>query len=77
MPRQLRIEYPGAIYDVMNRMEAIVRDDGDRKRCEGALEELVGSYRRRLLRRWMMTGTLAAARNQRRKGERKVISGKL
>ncbi len=45
MPRQLRIEFPGAIYHVMargNRMEAIVRDDGDRKRFDGALEELVG-----------------------------------
>ncbi len=45
MPRQLRIEYSGAIYHVMargNRMEAIVRDDGDRKRFDGALEELVG-----------------------------------
>src|SRR6202007_1063182 len=35
MPRQLRIEYPGAIYHVMNRgdrREAIFSDDADRKR---------------------------------------------
>src|SRR5437016_2530632 len=34
MPRQLRIEYPGAIYHVMNRgdrREPIFLDDGDRK----------------------------------------------
>lgn len=34
MPRQLRIEYEGAIYHVMNRgdrREEIVRDDGDRE----------------------------------------------
>ncbi|MGJ8642370.1 MAG: hypothetical protein ACSHX9_03095 [Luteolibacter sp.] len=45
MPRQLRIEYPGAIYHVMargNRLEAIVRDDADRREFELALEELVG-----------------------------------
>ena len=33
MPRQIRIEYPGAIYHVMSRgdhREAIVRDDRDR-----------------------------------------------
>jgi putative transposase len=35
MPRQLRIEYPGAIYHVMNRgdrREPIFQDDTDRKR---------------------------------------------
>jgi putative transposase len=35
MPRQLRIEYPGAIYHVMNRgdhREAIFRDDIDWRR---------------------------------------------
>ncbi|HUD82434.1 MAG TPA: transposase, partial [Candidatus Saccharimonadales bacterium] len=33
MPRKLRVEYPGAIYDVMNRgdhRENIFRDDQDR-----------------------------------------------
>lgn len=45
MPRQLRIEYPDAIYHVMargNRLEAIARDDTDRVAFEFALEELVG-----------------------------------
>ncbi|MGJ8642374.1 MAG: transposase [Luteolibacter sp.] len=45
MPRQLRIEYPGAIYHVMargNRLEAIARDNTDREAFELALEELVG-----------------------------------
>jgi hypothetical protein len=35
MPRQLRIEYPGAIYHLMNRgdrREPIFHDDVDRKR---------------------------------------------
>lgn len=35
MPRQLRIEYPGAIYHVMNRgdrREAIFLDDMDHRR---------------------------------------------
>jgi hypothetical protein len=34
MPRQVRIEYPGAIYQVMSRgdrREAIVCEDGDRE----------------------------------------------
>jgi putative transposase len=34
MPRQLRIEYPGAIYHMMNRgdrRELILQDDTDRK----------------------------------------------
>ena len=42
MPRQLRIEYPGAIYHVMNRgdrREDIFRDDGDRERFLTALGE--------------------------------------
>ena len=45
MPRQVRIEYPGAIYHVMargNRRERIVIDDEDRERFEAALEEVVG-----------------------------------
>ena len=35
MPRKLRIQYPGAIYHVMNRgdqREAIFRDDDDRQK---------------------------------------------
>ena len=35
MPRKLRIQYPGAIYHVMNRgdrREAIFEDDQDRQR---------------------------------------------
>jgi hypothetical protein len=31
MPRELRVEYPGAIYHVMNRREPIVKDDADRR----------------------------------------------
>jgi putative transposase len=42
MPRQLRIEYPGAIYHVMNRgdrREPIFNDDTDRKRFIATLSE--------------------------------------
>jgi putative transposase len=42
MPRQLRIEYPGAIYHVMNRgdrREDIFKDDQDRERFLTALGE--------------------------------------
>ena len=42
MPRQLRIEYPGAIYHVMNRgdrREPIFHDDVDRQRFVGTLDE--------------------------------------
>lgn len=42
MPRQLRIEYPGAIYHVMNRgdrREPIFHDDFDRKRFVTTLDE--------------------------------------
>jgi REP element-mobilizing transposase RayT len=42
MPRQLRIEYPGAIYHVMNRgnqRNNIYRDVRDREAFLGALEE--------------------------------------
>ena len=42
MPRQLRIEYPGAIYHVMNRgdrREPIFQDDVDRKRFVATLGE--------------------------------------
>jgi REP element-mobilizing transposase RayT len=42
MPRQLRIEYPGAIYHVMNRgdrREPIYQDDADRIRFLQALGE--------------------------------------
>ena len=45
MPRRLRIEYPGAIYHVMNRgdrREDIFRDAGDRKRFLSALAEACG-----------------------------------
>jgi REP element-mobilizing transposase RayT len=40
--RKLRVEYPGAIYHVMNpgdRREPIFRDDEDRQRFTAALEE--------------------------------------
>jgi REP-associated tyrosine transposase len=42
MPRQLRIEYPGAIYHVMNpgdRREPVSYDDVDRKRFVATLSE--------------------------------------
>lgn len=44
MPRQVRIEYEGAIYHVMargNHQEKIVLDDDDRKRFEKTLEEVI------------------------------------
>ena len=43
MPRQLRLEYPGAIYHVMSRgdrREDIVRDDADRRSFEATLAEV-------------------------------------
>jgi putative transposase len=45
MPRQVRVEYEGAIYHVMargNRRELIVRDDEDRERFEKTLGEVIG-----------------------------------
>jgi putative transposase len=42
MPRKLRLEYPGAIYHVMNRGEDIVLDDSDRRRFEETLGEACG-----------------------------------
>jgi hypothetical protein len=45
MPRQVRIEYKGAIYYVMARgdhRKMIVRDNEDRKRFEKSMEEVVG-----------------------------------
>ena len=42
MPRKLRIQYPGAMYHVMNRgdrREEIFRDDADRRRFLSTLEE--------------------------------------
>src|SRR5213078_923353 len=45
MPRKLRVEYPGAIYHVMNRgdrREPIFRDDEDRKRFLATLGECCG-----------------------------------
>lgn len=45
MPRQVRIEYPGAVYHAMargDRREDIVRGDDDREAFVGLLEELVG-----------------------------------
>ena len=45
MPRQLRLEYAGAIYHIMSRgdrREAIFRDEQDRKRFLATLEEACG-----------------------------------
>ncbi len=42
MPRKLRVEYPGAIYHVMNRgdiREPIFTDDGDRQKFLDRLGE--------------------------------------
>ena len=44
MPRQVRVEYEGAVYHVMargNHRERIVKDDEDRKMFEEALESVV------------------------------------
>ena len=44
MPRQVRIEFPGAVYHAMargNRREDIVHDDGDRDAFAALLSELV------------------------------------
>ena len=45
MPRQVRIQYPGAIYHVMargDRLEAIFRDDLDRRMFLAVLEDACG-----------------------------------
>ena len=45
MPRKLRVEYPGAIYHVMNRgdrREPIFKDDADRRRFLDTLGEACG-----------------------------------
>ena len=45
MPRKLRVEYPGAIYHVMNRgdrREPIFTDDQDRKLFLTTLDECCG-----------------------------------
>ena len=42
MPRQLRFEYPGAVYHVVNRgdrREEIFRDDPDRERFPSTLTD--------------------------------------
>jgi REP element-mobilizing transposase RayT len=42
MARKARVEFPGAIYHVLDRgdrREAIFRDDGDRRRCLETLGE--------------------------------------
>jgi len=48
MPRPLRIEYPGAVYHVMNRgdrRQDIFRDVHDRQRFLGTLSETCGKNR--------------------------------
>ncbi len=45
MPRKLRVEYPGAIYHLMNRgdrREAIFKNDEDRKLFPTTLGECCG-----------------------------------
>lgn len=58
MPRQVRIEYPDAIYHVMargNRRDRIVIDDEDRERFEMSLEEVVGKMGWQLYA-WVLMG---------------------
>ena len=46
MPGQLHLEYPGAVYHVVNRgdrREEIFRDDPDRERCLSTLTEACGN----------------------------------
>ena len=48
MPRQLRIQYPGAVYHIMargDRREPIVVDDGDREMFVATLAEVAGGPR--------------------------------
>ena len=48
MSRKLRIEYPGAMYHVMNRgdqREDIFRDDEDRQRFRNRVKPEVGNER--------------------------------
>jgi len=59
MPRQVRIEYPGAFYHVMargNRREPIVFDDTDRKtflRTLGEACERAFTHRRYKFQSWL------------------------
>ena len=51
MARKLRVQYPGAIYHVMNRgdrREAIFKDDFDRHRFLKTLDEALKSIAKRL-----------------------------
>ena len=62
MPRQVRVQYEGAIYHVMargNRLDKIVRSDGDREVFEATIEDVVGrtgwrvyAYKRGHGRKW-------------------------
>ena len=52
MSRKLRIEYPGAMYHVMNRgdqREDIFRDDEDRQKFQSGSEPTFSTFRRRAL----------------------------
>jgi putative transposase len=43
MPRQLRVQYPGAVYHILargDRRETIVLDDGDREMFVATLAEV-------------------------------------
>ena len=54
MPRQVRIQYPGALYHVMargDRREEIYRDDEDRRMFLEALGEVLPGSRKLLKRR--------------------------
>ncbi len=69
MPRQVRIEYPGAIYHGMargNRREAIVLDDEDRDRFRKLLEDLVQQIGWEVFAWVLMTNHLPCRRRLRR-----------
>ena len=77
MPRQVRIEYPGAIYHGMargNRREAIVLDDEDRDRFRKLLGDLVQQTGWKILawvpRRFMGTKLEAGSSHAEEDGER-------
>ena len=78
MARKLRVDYPGAIYRVMNRgdrRKVIFRDDGDRQRFLDTLGEFCGKavqgpeFRRELLE--LMAGAMGNISTGRSDGGRR------
>jgi hypothetical protein len=71
MPRKLRIQYPGALYHVMNRgdrRENIFRDDADREGFLSALAEACGKTEWQV-HAYCLEGRGLAAAAQRGSGE--------